>query len=1100
MYSRSNQLIRTNPILTSNIKLVVSSNYDLFLESFDSNKELSDTRYKHYRLNRDTKLEDAIVLFYKSLPITYAFDVKYNNDNTSMQTQYSEQFDDMYFAGAKKIEDRWHVEEFEYLAPLYIRKNNIPKSFIVLRVDEPCAFDQTTGDLLHLDSTNFREQIINNWKCVKMFDMSYQTNIGYFLNNNITTNNRFPSSAFEFNARKYNFSKWRGLDYYTGIYTDKSLFLDDKLMFDNPHFNLEKFITTGYRMNGVIFPYILNLKFLFDDNPATPYNYKKYSLNRYFGFYLDQLEEIQTISSYDQPTLKTSGVDIINNIFITSGTTGSTSPFVEDWDTTKSYFIVCKDSVKKVDRITYDSGSTYQYKIISNTNISVSDVQDSINNLVDIVYTSGTSYTNEIAGRYSFGIDSYLSSTINYMYGDLYLINIDGIYHVIYKDGNEYYIRTDYSISLDSNNLFYFVAGLSGTTKTVFDNINKPLSFKIYRAKFTNISDIDTDIISSDYANFEYEKIDYYNTNEHKLYEVDYDSTAFPKPFKYYPTNSQYAGNPVISSSEYVADNELFEVIHNNLSDIWKKNPVFCKWGFVGSTSHSDYPYKLNNSMRIGSVFNRTTDVLTSNPNEVNKNMDYFYRIGKLEYSSTATTYLQQSTNIETELLYGHDSYTARTFDMNYYMNSDIDYFKHFFDGKMYYSDVSGDKIKNTKKYAIFSSSDNFNPSTTIFRGLKLNLNAIKELNRDTENKILNIVKDSSRNYDGYACAIILNKDINSTYTNIINYPINEQKNKIHIFLNDRFKNLLIILNCNITGLTGGLENTLYDTSIYGENNWLYNNKSLDNISSVTFSATTFVASNFIAAINNPNELMGYDDYITYYYIDSNGVSGKTIINSTGTTSYSDIDSTSWNKTFPPYFINIDMPDDITLNIDSYETTAFEPNYVMKDKFIVYQPSGIPDQNSYISNILGRRIDLYIDGYPADGGATDQALVNRNSQGGGVVHGSAASTTKTIYRYSGPYEPILKDIQLFNKYDFSDTYNFDDNYKFNDNLGKFGMINELVYSKVNPTENILKMSKSDKDKSMYPLVDEFGYQVTSRFIFMSPWDKEFYLKTNSTTL
>ena len=43
---------------------------------------------------------------------------------------------------------------------------------------------------------------------------------------------------------------------------------------------------------------------------------------------------------------------------------------------------------------------------------------------------------------------------------------------------------------------------------------------------------------------------------------------------------------------------------------------------------------------------------------------------------------------------------------------------------------------------------------------------------------------------------------------------------------------------------------------------------------------------------------------------------------------------------------------------------------------------------------------------------------------------------------------------------------------------KFGMIEELIYSKINPNISPLKLKNTDKDKSIYPMVDEYGYQLS----------------------
>jgi hypothetical protein len=54
----------------------------------------------------------------------------------------------------------------------------------------------------------------------------------------------------------------------------------------------------------------------------------------------------------------------------------------------------------------------------------------------------------------------------------------------------------------------------------------------------------------------------------------------------------------------------------------------------------------------------------------------------------------------------------------------------------------------------------------------------------------------------------------------------------------------------------------------------------------------------------------------------------------------------------------------------------------------------------------------------------------------------------------------------------------------------------LIFSKVNPDGSPLKLKNTDKDKSIYPMVDEYGYQFRSRFIFNSSWDNGFYVITN----
>ena len=57
---------------------------------------------------------------------------------------------------------------------------------------------------------------------------------------------------------------------------------------DEGRHGIEKEIMNSFKTNNLIFPHILNLKFLYNDIPADPINIKNYSLNRYYGFFIDK--------------------------------------------------------------------------------------------------------------------------------------------------------------------------------------------------------------------------------------------------------------------------------------------------------------------------------------------------------------------------------------------------------------------------------------------------------------------------------------------------------------------------------------------------------------------------------------------------------------------------------------------------------------------------------------------------------------------------------------------------------------------------------------------------------------------------------------------
>jgi len=294
---KSFSLLRTNVGLTTNVKVVCDSNYNLYLESIDSAPELSITRLKKLQFNKNNFFDELVPYFFKDFPVDIAYQVAYFEDNDKMSQDFSYQYDDTYAMGARNIVDnKNYPEEYEYFAPLYVFKNSIPKYFIIFRIDGPGLED--------LNKDNFRTEFLQKFKTVKLFDLTKTTPVGEWIDRNFRNNISFPNTSLEIDFRNLEFSKWIGIDYETGGFTYKSQFLETSLENENTIFDFERFIFDGYKVNKVIHPQILNFSFLFDDTPATPTTLRKWSLNRYSGFYLDDLELIDTITPFTTPILK----------------------------------------------------------------------------------------------------------------------------------------------------------------------------------------------------------------------------------------------------------------------------------------------------------------------------------------------------------------------------------------------------------------------------------------------------------------------------------------------------------------------------------------------------------------------------------------------------------------------------------------------------------------------------------------------------------------------------------------------------------------------------------------------------------------------------
>jgi len=80
--------------------------------------------------------------------------------------------------------------------------------------------------------------------------------------------------------------------------------------------------------------------------------------------------------------------------------------------------------------------------------------------------------------------------------------------------------------------------------------------------------------------------------------------------------------------------------------------------------------------------------------------------------------------------------------------------------------------------------------------------------------------------------------------------------------------------------------------------------------------------------------------------------------------------------------------------------------------------------------------------------------------------------------------------------DNSSSYNpIYGNYKFAIDLTYFGVMKERKFRKVNRVQSLLKLREVKDTKSIYPMIDEFGYSFTDFFIFKSTWDYEYSIET-----
>jgi len=288
----SYSVVRTNPKLTGNVK-VVSDGTDIYLESFSANTRLSSQRYKAFKVDGSNTYDQDVFRFFNSgkFPKEAAYQVFQEFEDTSVLSSYSNQYEMFYAAGTRSVASESYSQSLGTLAPLWLNEQ-IPNYFVIFRLDNPAAVNninaatENAGSVNAQTSANFSKQVLENCTAIKTFDLSEGTTLGSYIRN-YRNQEEFPEVPLTISWRKDEPILWNGINYNKGGFTSSGSYAyGDLITKDATIIENEYFFTQGFQNNGVLLANLLNLEFLFDDVNAP-----EYSINRYFGMYVNEIEE-----------------------------------------------------------------------------------------------------------------------------------------------------------------------------------------------------------------------------------------------------------------------------------------------------------------------------------------------------------------------------------------------------------------------------------------------------------------------------------------------------------------------------------------------------------------------------------------------------------------------------------------------------------------------------------------------------------------------------------------------------------------------------------------------------------------------------------------
>lgn len=289
----SSMLLRANPKLSGNVKLVVDTDYKLYLDTFKANPVLNNKNVRKYPISSEGNYPRDIKKVFKNIPIKNLFGLPENSLKAhKVYNDYKDQYETMYEYGAETNTDSLYSENMKILAPLHIG-NDIPEFFAIFRYDD--VFNKETYSGKDINDIEKFKTLIKDSQVIKTYDLRTTTSIGQYLNNYKNMLSNYGQCYLQFIEQDYNQNSpyyrqgnniWKGISVDRGILVNQSetTYFGSKILnsdIPNKQEMFNNYIIAGFERHNLIYSNIINLEFMFNDDDM-----KEYSMHRYFGLYL----------------------------------------------------------------------------------------------------------------------------------------------------------------------------------------------------------------------------------------------------------------------------------------------------------------------------------------------------------------------------------------------------------------------------------------------------------------------------------------------------------------------------------------------------------------------------------------------------------------------------------------------------------------------------------------------------------------------------------------------------------------------------------------------------------------------------------------------
>ena len=281
---RSHLILRTNPRLTGNIKLMAGHD-NVYMSTIQINDTLSDQQYVSNPINPASNYSVDVYSIFNSVPKNILYQIP-EIDHNQYARKNSEQYIQTYNYGCHRLISKLYDEQFSSFAPLLIG-DKIPDAYVLFKIPLSKQHDSKSWTA----SDYYKEADI-----VTTFDLK-KSKIGTYIQN-LVSHPLFHNPPITVNYETKTVT-YCGISVYKGSIvsiTESILHLFDQEL---PIKDFDQYITDGFYRNGLVLANLLNLEFMFDDVVTD------FSTSSYYGLYvnykdIDDYNPIKIQQDYDQ--------------------------------------------------------------------------------------------------------------------------------------------------------------------------------------------------------------------------------------------------------------------------------------------------------------------------------------------------------------------------------------------------------------------------------------------------------------------------------------------------------------------------------------------------------------------------------------------------------------------------------------------------------------------------------------------------------------------------------------------------------------------------------------------------------------------------------